>query len=286
MKRYLFTLLLSGFYWALSGVCLGQAITHEWKSTAVSSSWNDGSNWDAGTVPNGSSNVKIVGSNYTPTVSGNLTINHLNIGGSINIGSHTITASQSVVSSFGFIQSSGGKLVSPHAGAFNFTTVQGNISLEFDTGVLNGSNVFENALTLQVNSPTSFLVAASRPDHYKGPTTFINNGSGGLYLAAYADAGTNPTTFEGSFTFINNAGSANFFAENDYDARLLFKGAVNIQDNSNDPNGFLRIWKSTFEQAVTLTNQAANLSFRGGVVLAGQVYLNGTGGTFGFMGST
>ncbi len=224
MKRNVFTLLISCVFifplWGQGG------FTHEWKSTANSTDWNDGSNWDSGSVPDTSSNVKIVASNFVPTLSGNVTINHINIGGSINIGSHTLATRESVVSSFGVIVSSDGKIVSPLVGAFNNTGVQGNITLEFDAGKMNGNNTFENALTLKVNSLSDFLVAASSPDHFKGNTTFINNGTGGLYLAVDAGVTSPPTQFDQSFTFINNSASTNYFAENTTPAAVLFKGAV------------------------------------------------------------
>jgi hypothetical protein len=282
MKKILLLLVLLCPFGGFIRVCVGQTITHKWKDTANSTDWNDGNNWDVGTAPNSSSNVEIRPSNYVPTLSDSITINHIDIGGSINIGSYKLTASQSLVSSFGFIQSNGGKIVSPNAGAFNFTTVQGDISLLFGTGILNGSNVFENALTLQVNSTSSFLIAHTIADHYKGPTTFINNGSGGIYLAAHG--GTNPTIFEQSFSFINNAASANFFAENGNNARILFKGAVTIEDRTSDPNSFIRVWKGTFEQGVRLSTSGGSVELRGGVSVAGQVQLNATGGVLFFGG--
>ena len=90
--------------------------------------------------------------------------------------------------------------------------------------------------------------------------------------------------FDKAFSFINSTSSTSHFAENNNGASVLFKGEVILQDNTNDPNSILRIWRSSFEQSVSLTTQAASLEFKGGVSLAGQVYLNATGGRIGFIG--
>ncbi|AEI52173.1 hypothetical protein [Runella slithyformis] len=279
--------LLFCWFWTVSAVGFTQTITHTWKAVAGSTDWNTASNWSPASVPGSGSNVLIGASNFQPRLSGNVTVNHLKLDYSaigLNLGSYTLTLTQSLFADHSLIVSNGGKLVSPLVSRFLGCTVQGTVTLELDAGVMNGGNTFQNDLTLRVNSPigSSFLMAWVQRDVYQGNVTLINNGQGGVHLAAYAATGSAPTTFEGNFTFINNTGSPNYLAENATAGTLLFKGAVSIEDNTTDPNSFIRILKSEFQKPVSLLSKAANISFAGAVVLKDNLSLNGQGGSFAF----
>jgi len=281
-NRYLFIL-----FWSISVTVYSQTITHTWKAMAGSTDWNTASNWIPASVPTSGSNVLIGASNFQPLLPGNVTVNHLQLDYSaigLNLGSHTLTLTQSLFADHSLIISNGGKLISPLVSRFLGCTTQGTITLELDAGVMNGGNTFQNDLTLKVNSTigTSFLIAWVQRDIYQGNVTLINNGEGGIHLAAYAATGSAPTTFEGNFTFINNANSPNYLAENATAGSLLFKGNVSIEDNTTDPNSFIRVLKSEFQQPVTLSSKAANISFAGAVLFKDNVFLNAQGGSYAF----
>jgi|GEM_PF-5335898 len=263
-----------------------QTITHTWKTTAVNSNWNNTANWQEGSVPSGSSNVQIMGSNFQPVLSNSLTINYLLLdGGGLNIGSYTLTVSNSIKAYSAQLSSNGGKIVSPLVNVWVGTTTTGNLTMELDAGIMQGNNTFQNNFALRINSPagSSFLLAAYNPDTYKGTVSIVNEGQGGLLLSAYADAGATPTTFEQSFSYTNNANSPNYLAENTYSgSRLLFKGPASFTDNSLDPNAFMRIWKSEFEQSVSVYSKASIIIFSGDILLKNQLNLSADGGFIGF----
>jgi hypothetical protein len=281
VRQFLLLLVL-----ATSTVAFPQSVTHTWKATPGSSAWNTAANWVEGSVPTTTSVVKIPASATQPVLSGNTTISylHLDFGAGINIGANTLTLSNTLVNYNSPIVSNGGTIQGSAIGVFVNSNVQGNITLIFDTGIMQGNNVFQNNLTLTVNPTlgTPFQVAAYNPDTYYGTVTITNNGSGGLNLAGYADSTDPPTTFEQAFTYINNANSLNYFAEGTTAGSLLFKGNVTLTDNATGSGSFIRIWKAELQQSATLYTKASEIQFGGTVLLKGTLHLNAEGGTYRF----
>ncbi len=265
---------------------VAQTISHTWKATTTNSDWNNASNWEENSVPTASSNVKIANSNFQPVIPNSLTINYLLLdnGAGVNIQSYTLTISASLRAYYSTIVSNDGKMKTPQVFVFLGCVTQGNVYLEFDQGIMQGGNTFQNNLYLTTNSPAglSFQIAASTPDSYMGQVNIINHGEGGIDLADGAAPGATATTFEQSFTYINDANSPNYFAENANSGTLLFKGVVSISSTNTDPNSFVRIWKSEFRQVISIDTKGSEIQFGGNITFKDNLYLSAAGGAIGF----
>ena len=159
-----------------------------WSGNGAAGDWNDGANWNTGTVPTATSNVNIndnAADNF-PVITGNITVNIMNVQPNAEFtvaagGSFTISASSNVsgkITSNGTL-SVGGTMVCFAPGEI---TNNGTMTLES----INHAGAFTNDGTLTINDTFSNL----------GGATFTNK----------RDATTDVNTFSGFGTLINEEG--------------------------------------------------------------------------------
>ena len=242
-----------------------------WVGTTTN--WNSAANWSPLGVPSAADEVVIDICSTCPVLTSNLTISRLTVqnGGKITIGSNTLTVTTIVSFMNAEILSSGGVIDANRTGSFSSNTITGNLTLRVNfinplnrnayLGAQGGGNVFNNDYTLECETGdwTSYSIANSIPDTYKGKAYFKNKGMGWLMIATNSNA--NPTTFEQDVAFMIDNVNEGKIQIGSNGGKINCLKTTNFTDISTSPYSYMTINEANFEDAVTITANTSEISF-------------------------
>ncbi len=239
----------------------------------TSTNWNATANWSPAGVPNATDQIFVGTCTTCPVLTANLSVSNLTVqdGGKLTIGTYTLTATDIVAFSNAEIISTNGTIDANRTGVFSGNTVTGNLTLRINfinpanrnayLGAQGGGNTFKNDYTLEVETGdwTTYIVANSLPDTYKGKAYFKNKGMG--YLMITNNPTTNPTVFEQDVAFINANATEGKIQIGNAGGKINCLKTAQFTDNSTSPYSLISVNEGNFEDVVTITANRSEISF-------------------------
>ena len=234
---------------------------------AVSTAWNNAGNWDAGGVPTASSSPYIGSCTTCPQLNGHTTVASITVeGGKLNIGANTLNVNGVFAMNGGELTANNGVVNANRVGAFVYSTFNGIWTLKINSagtnnylGAMGGGNTFNNDFVLEANTGdwTTFSVANSFGDIYKGKTTLKNTGQGWLMIASNSSSNT---VFQQDVDFINANATEGKIQIGVYGGKIQCNKKAQLIDNTDSPFSYIDVSEALFADEVMIETKKAAIT--------------------------
>ena len=261
---------------------------------AASTAWNNAANWDAG-VPTAADAVNVDNCTTCPVLSANVSVARLTVegGGKLNIGANTLTINGVFAMNGGQLTANNGTVNANRVGAFMNSNFVGKWKLQINLagtnnylGSMGGGNIFNDDFTLEAHTGTwtTFQVATSASDTYKGKTTFKNLGEGWLMIASNSSSNT---VFENDIEFINANANEGKIQIGAYGGKIQCDKKARFADNSDSFYSYIYVAEALFndEVAIETQNAAVTVGMQGASTFKKKLSISNSGGAYITLGS-